>query len=310
MSTQDPFAAKLAAILAARAETAVRPEAVERVRNADYRPRAHFVRTPVALGVLAGTAGAATAATVVLLGSAAPAYAGWSATPTDSAAVAGPSTAASCQSQLSSMASPGGSSSDSGNWQNVLTDVRGPFTVALYQNGNDYAACFTGPSFTEISQIDSDGSSVSGSSSVRGSEQSQHDMTRGSTSFGGSTASGNLEQVTQSSSTSSDGAYTLVDGRTKSGVTGVTLVRDDGQDVVATVADGWFVAWWPGNATVTAAQVTTAAATTTEPLVSSHTVPTPPQPGACPPSTSNPTTQTGQSVSCSGSSGGPSTSAN
>ena len=68
-------------------------------------------------------------------------------------------------------------------------------------------------------------------------------------------------------STTADGPYTLVAGQTENGVTGVTLVRDDGQDVVATVADGWLVAWWPGSASITSAQVTTASGTTPQALV-------------------------------------------
>jgi hypothetical protein len=67
-------------------------------------------------------------------------------------------------------------------------------------------------------------------------------------------------------STTADGAYTLIDGRTASGVTGVTFVREDGQDVVATVTDGWLVAWWPGTAQTTSVQVTTAYGTTSERL--------------------------------------------
>ena len=82
------------------------------------------------------------------------------------------------------------------------------------------------------------------------------------------TSSGDLQPVTQTHlSISSDGPYTLVDGRVAPGVTGVTLVRDDGQDVVATVDDGWLVAWWPGSATATSAQVNTASGTTNEALV-------------------------------------------
>lgn len=99
------------------------------------------------------------------------------------------------------------------------------------------------------------------------------------------TSSGSLQQVIQSHlSTAGDGPYTLVDGRTQPGVTGVTLVRDDGQDVVATVAGGWFVAWWLESASAGSAEVTTASGTTTEPLVPGL-LPAPPSPGApCPPS--------------------------
>jgi RNA polymerase sigma factor (sigma-70 family) len=38
-------------------------------------------------------------------------------------------------------------------------------------------------------------------------------------------------------------------------------------DIVATVADGWFVAWWPGPTDATSAQVTKPSGTTSEPLV-------------------------------------------
>ena len=85
----------------------------------------------------------------------------------------------------------------------------------------------------------------------------------------GGTSSGDLQNVVQTHlSTTADGPYTLVDGRVASGVTGVTLVRDDGQDVVATVEDGWLIAWWPGAATATSSQVTTASGTSTEALQS------------------------------------------
>ena len=92
------------------------------------------------------------------------------------------------------------------------------------------------------------------------------------------TASGSLQQVLQNHlTTAADGPYTLINGRTQPGVTGVTLLRDDGQDVVASVAHGWFVAWWPGSSGTTSAQVTTASGTTTEPLVA-LAMPNPPQP--------------------------------
>ena len=54
----------------------------------------------------------------------------------------------------------------SGAWQNVLTDVRGPFTVALFQDDGTYAACFTSSSFTVINQISSGGAAGSSSGSV------------------------------------------------------------------------------------------------------------------------------------------------
>jgi hypothetical protein len=94
------------------------------------------------------------------------------------------------------------------------------------------------------------------------------------------TSSGDLNQVVETHlTTTGDGPYTLIDGRVANGVTGVTLVRDDGQDVVATVADGWFVAWWPGaSSAATSAQVTNASGTTAEPFVALNKLAAP---GSC-----------------------------
>ena len=244
-------------------------------RAVDYRPRAHRNRLPATLGACAGTAGAAAAASVILIGSAPAAYAGWSPTPSLAAGPSG-ATATICHSQLQSMPDDAGSSSSgSGAWQAVLTDVRGPFTMELYQDGDADAACFSGPSIIEVDQIGSTGSSGGVSNRISVQQQASGGGGAGgpgATSSSGSvsaTASGDLEQVLQNHlTTPSDGPYTLVNGRTGSGVTGVTLVRDDGQHVVASVADGWFVAWWPGGATATSAQVTTDSGTTTEPLQS------------------------------------------
>lgn len=41
--------------------------------------------------------------------------------------------------------------------------------------------------------------------------------------------------------------YQRLFGRAGSGVIGVVVHRSNGSDVVATVQNGWFVAWWPGD---------------------------------------------------------------
>ncbi len=252
--------------------------ALTRVQAFDYRPRTARLTMPARVGVGAGVlAGAATAGTAlsVVLGGAAPAYAGWSAAPT-AAPSAAPSAQA-AQACLSSLPSnePAGGQLGSGSWQTVLTDVRGPFTVALFQNSGAYASCFTSSSFTEVTQVSANGGAASNAQSVNGvlrvsSNGSGSPPAGPSTMNVGGTSSGDLQNVVQAHlSTSADGPYTMVDGRVASGVTGVTLVRDDGQDVVATVADGWLIAWWPGDATATSSQVTTASGTSTEALQSS-----------------------------------------
>ena len=286
-----------------------------RVRAFDYHPRRR--RAPVA-AAFAGAATAGTVVAVVVTGGAPAAYAGWSATPT-SAATPSPTADASCQSQLENSGSvpPGTSEPASGTWSSVLTDVRGPFTVGLFQNGSAYAACFTSPSFTVLNQVSSDGSGHAGG---RISVSQQADGTQSPSSAGQAirnsvgiaisrTSSGSLTHVVQDHlSNTSDGAYTFVDGTTAAGVTGVTLGLDDGQDVVATVADGWFLAWWPGGATANSAQVSTASGTSNEQLVP-LSVPTPPGgPVSGPGSTGNPSS--GSATSGNSGSGGPSTNEN
>lgn len=296
--------------------------AAERLRSIDYGPRRRLLAVPVAVGAGA----AATAATVgtvlaVVLGGATPAYAGWSATPTASSAPSS-SAAPDCVSVLSSAPSGPSGPSSTGTWQTLLSDVRGPFTITLLQNGTSYASCFTGPSFTEVNQINSpngSGGAQSGSLSVRGQSASSGGPAQGGV---GSlvrlerTSSGDLSQVLQNHlTTTADGPYTFIDGRVANGVSGVTLVMDDGQDVVATVADGWFVAWWPGStADASSVQVTKTSGTTSEALVplsqsgvkfplggsssSGPQVATPPPPGSCTTGTTTPNSTNGPSVNC------------
>ena len=263
----------------------------ERLCSVDYHPRGHRLGVRVTVG--AGAAGAATVGTVlaVVLGGAAPAYAGWSPAPTASTTAAPtPQADQSCLDALPSDA-PSGAQLGTRSWQSLLTDVRGPFTVALFQNSGAYAACFTSSSFTSITQVSADSSSGSNAQSVNGSIHNLGSAAPGgglsSVTVGG-TSSGDLQNVVQTQlSTTADGAYTLVDGRVASGVTGVTLVLANGQNVVTTVADGWLIAWWPGDTAATSALVTNASGTSSEPLQAlSKTPPSGPpsagfNPGAC-----------------------------
>ena len=274
-------------ISALRAGAAALPmDASERLRSVDYYPRRHRRAAPAALGATAVGAAAAGTALVVGLGGAAPAYAGWSAAPT--AASSSPSSQAdqSCLGALSS-GQPAGGDLGSGPWQPLLTDVRGPFTVALYQNDSAYMGCFTSSSFTQVTQVTSDGDASNGVLKVSGFGSGSGGPSQGlSTVTVGGTTSGDLQNIVQSHLSTTDGPYTLVDGRIASGVTGVTLVLDNGQDVVATVADGWLLAWWPSDAAATSSQVTNASGTMSEALASSTKgPPTPPASGSCTPTT-------------------------
>ena len=270
-------------ISALRARAAALPmDASAKLHSVHYHPRRHRRVAPAALGATAVGAAAAGTALVVALGGAAPAYAGWSAAPTGAASSPSSQAGQNCLGALP-MDQPGGSE----EWQPLLTDVRGPFTVALYQDGSAYMSCFTSSSFTQVTQVSSDSDTANGVLRVSGSRSGTGAGT-GSSAQGlstvtvGGTTSGDLQNVVQSHLSTAEGPYTLVDGRVASGVTGVTLVLDSGQDVVATVADGWLLAWWPSDATATSSQVTNASGTTSEALVSSTKgPPTPPALGSC-----------------------------
>ncbi len=144
--------------------------------------------------------------------------------PRSTTASPSPQASQSCLTSLPSNA-PAGGQLGSGSWQSVLTDVRGPFTVALFQNNGAYAACFTSSSFTEVTQVTAADSSTSNA-------QAENGTVRGLGSGGppggsivavGGTSSGDLQNVVQTHlSTTADGPYTLVDGRVASGVTAVT----------------------------------------------------------------------------------------
>jgi len=276
-----------------------------RLRAVDYNPRTGRLSPRLTVGALGGavvTAG--TVISVVVLGAAQPAFAGWSASPTAASGPQASSADAACQAKLAANPPPNGPTVNSG-WNAVTTDVRGPFTVVIFQDGTSAATCFTGPSFTVLSQSSVNGQASSGSESVTGSGAGTGGGGSSSVMVGG-TASGDIAHMTVAHlDSTSDGPYTLAEGQVQSDVTGVTLVRSDGTDVQATTGGGWFVAWWPGSQDVTSAELTTPSGTTSEPL-NVQSLPSPPPPGttgsgSCTASVSAPAV-------CSGTSGtGPST---
>jgi hypothetical protein len=200
-------------------------KAIARLRAHDYRPRRHRVRRLPAFGALGATGAAATAGVIVALGSsAAPAFAGWQATPTAPAAAGVTQAAQACGRGLGSP---------------VLTDARGPYTAAIYAESNNSAVCLSGSGVSM--QASSSSSSVSGKSAS---------VAAGGIQFGG----GGMRD------TAGD-ALTLADGRVGSAVTGVSIQLSDGTSVQATISNGWYLAWWPGNVSATQAQITTASGT-------------------------------------------------
>jgi hypothetical protein len=126
----------------------------------------------------------------------------------------------------------------------VLSDSRGPYTASIYAD------------------------STTGDVSSSSTSAAPADL-----------ATGQIQLNGGGTRDAAGDALTLVDGRTGAGVTAVTIERSDGSSVQATVANGWYLAWWPGTAAPTNAKITTASAISTVAFPSTPALPAP----ACPP---------------------------
>ena len=136
------------------------PEASARLRAVDYRPRSRWLPSRPALGGLGLTAAAAAAATAILLGSSpAPAFAGWTASPT-----------APLPGQLAAAGQDCGMSPGTP----VLTDTRGPYTASIYADGS---TCVEGNGITISANHDGGGTSSipAGTIQLNGAGQSDSD---------------------------------------------------------------------------------------------------------------------------------------
>lgn len=115
----------------------VDPAAVERLQAIDYRPRRRRMSTLPTLGALGVAVAVAAVVAVLSLGSSTtPAFAGWSATPTQPAA-----------GELASAEQDCNSSGETP----VLTDTRGPFTASIYEDASGSRTCLVGDSMSIVS---------------------------------------------------------------------------------------------------------------------------------------------------------------
>ncbi|HSC01953.1 MAG TPA: hypothetical protein VLC49_01505 [Solirubrobacteraceae bacterium] len=216
---------------ALRARAAQVPAAVAvRLAHLDYRPRTRRLRPPVAIGAVASTAAAAgILAVIISLGAGASnAFAGWTAKPTKPTPGQLAAAGAACRRSQSSVAGV----------PLAVADTRGPFTFSVYANSESTISCIQGPSFVALSQSQS--SSPVNVPADQVQLASMHRANRHGQAFGF--------------------AY----GRTGTGVSAVTLGLDDGTKVQATVANGWFIAWWPSSHRLESAELTTPAGSSTQ----------------------------------------------
>jgi hypothetical protein len=199
------------------------PNSIARLRAIDYHPRRRRISKLPAISALGATGIAAAVAVIVTLGS--------SAAPAFAGWQAAPTSPA--PGELAQAAQACGQDLGSP----VLTDSRGPYTASIYAASTTSDVCLSGNGVS----MSSSSTSVAPVSLAAGQIQLDGGGTRD--------AAGN--------------ALTIVDGRTGAGVTAVTIQRNDDSSVQATVANGWYLAWWPGTASATNAQVTAASGTST-----------------------------------------------
>ena len=215
-------------------------------------------RRPLKWAALVGTTGAAaTVSTLVVVGgSQQAAFAGWSPAPTPPASGQLSTADANCRARLEQAAelppTNKGPAPDVTSFVPELSDVRGPYTITVLGDGARSAVmCISAPGALSLRWI-------AGSGPPAGA---------------GAIAVDQMSVLARDSQ-----AYTLVEGRTGAGVTGVTLSLGNGTTVTATNGGGIFVAWWPGSETVTSATVTTAAGTSTQTLnLAGPDIPPPPK---------------------------------
>jgi hypothetical protein len=161
---------------------------------------------------------------------------------------------------------------DSSAWQAEVDDVRGPFTLVAYQATNgtntDSASCLSGGSTwlagPQVTLSNGAGAGISGNASSSAGPTQGYSSTSISNAPTSTWTIGGV--ATSWNSASNDSVAT---GQTGGGVTGVTLSLSDGTSVTTTVANGYFAAWWPGKATASSANVTTAQGTTVDTFPSS-----------------------------------------
>jgi hypothetical protein len=256
MDTQLEHQLRLA--LAARAAE-LPSDASSRLLASDYRPRAGLKRPVLAVAGAATMAGALVTVSLVGLGTGTPrAFAGWSATPTAHRGDQARKAQEACLPRLPTSAriehaeeTASGPHKPSpiapiiaGGWRAVVVDTRGPYTMILFEAAHGAAelSCFSGR--------DPNRPSLGGSFGAH----SQPPVPAGRVSI---VSSGSTTTAPNEGSQH----FSQLVGRTGRGVIAVTLRLRDGTGVTASLAHGWFLAWWPGTQRGTATEVTTSSGT-------------------------------------------------
>jgi hypothetical protein len=189
------------------------------------------------VSLAAGSAGALTAAIAAVaagvFGGAAPAFAGWTATPSPANSARVQSARLAChEASTPTLVAP------------TLADTRGPYTMLLFVSGGTNRLCITGPALT-VRFLGGPASPAPG-------------------------VSDSIATVATGVSSAGGHPLSFLVARAGTGVTTAVLTLTSGMQVRSTVAHGWLAAWWPGRAFVRSAQLIGRGKTVTQHLEVPH----------------------------------------
>jgi hypothetical protein len=196
------------------------------------------------LGMAAVVAGAAVLVVGTTGGGPPNAFAGWSVTPTTPPAGQLASAEAACAQRMPVLAS----------LVPTVVDARGPTSMLVYADSSTSVPTPRFPAGRPFTTVCITGVPAFGTSAGSGAADVPVDP--------GTILPGLHEEWK-----ATDGqGFGSLDGRVGLGVTGLSLVLDDGTSLVATISGGWFAAWWPTRQGVQYAEVTTSSGTSQQPV--------------------------------------------
>jgi hypothetical protein len=115
----------------------------------------------------------------------------------------------------------------------VLVEARGPYTAAVFASRAGGSACVEGPSMFSVASV----------GGVQAPDNQFKPNQIGTAVVTGSDYTGH--------------GFVLLTGRVGSAVRSIVIHRSNHTDVVASIKDGWYLAWWPARAHAINATVTT-----------------------------------------------------
>ncbi|WP_402469585.1 hypothetical protein [Isoptericola aurantiacus] len=216
--------------------------AADRTARARYAPPRRPVRPVVVAGAAAfGVAAVAVGVTLSSTLGATPAYATWTPVPVTVDAAEAAEQAGSCPVAAHAITDGDDPQVTEVPLTPVLAETRGDYTYVVLAGDDAYGDCF-------VTAVPDGGEDVFTSDAAE-APLAEPDA-RGLVVAQGGTAS-------WSGGEAGEGAVTSVFGRAGAEVESVTVASADGELVEATVSDGWFAAWAPGqDAFAATAQVT------------------------------------------------------